>query len=256
MTARLAHIRIFPVKALDPLSVSQALVLPSGALQHDRRFAFVNAEGRAINGKKTPLVHQVRSRFDCDPLRLVLDVAGGSHSFRLDADRPALEAWLSEFFSMPVRVVEDRELGFPDSPQAPGPSVISSATLETVASWFPGLSVEEARRRFRANLEIDGVEPFWEDRLYGREGQEVRFRIGRVFWAGIYPNPRCVVPTRDSFTGEVWPDFKEIFCRKREKTLPPWAERSRFDHYYRLAVKTRPAGEGGILRVGDAVAIV
>lgn len=48
-----------------------------------------------------------------------------------------------------------------------GPSVVSTATVETIASWFDGTRVESPRRRFRANFEISGVPAFWEDRLVG-----------------------------------------------------------------------------------------
>ena len=49
--------------------------------------------------------------------------------------------------------------------------------------WF-GLDLRQARGRFRANLEIGDTEPFWEDRLYGRANEVVRFRIGEVVLEG------------------------------------------------------------------------
>jgi uncharacterized protein YcbX len=130
-----------------------------------------------------------------------------------------------------------------------------------VAAWFPGLDASEVRRRFRANLEIEGTEglatpPFWEDRLCGPAGQPIRFRIGDVVLEGTNPCPRCIVPTRDSTTGDAWPRFAKAFAEQREAALPPWAERSRFDHFYRLAVNTRLAGAGGTIRVGDAVEVL
>src|SRR5581483_2540325 len=103
------------------------------------------------------------------------------------------------------KLVENLVNGFPDDLNAPGPTVISTATLRTVASWFPGLTVDDMRLRFRANLEIDGVEPFWEDRLYGEQGESVTIRIGRVTIEGVNPCQRCVVPTRDPSTGHIVP---------------------------------------------------
>ena len=69
------------------------------------------------------------------------------------------------------------------------------------------------------------------------------------------PCQRCVVPPRDPETGEGWPDFAQTFRARREETLPDWADRTRFNHFYRLAVNTRaPQSEAGKrVRVGDEV---
>lgn len=254
---RLARILIYPVKSFDAVAVEKARVLDSGALEHDRRFAVVDRTGKSVNGKRTPLIHQLRSAIDPVARRIRLSVRGDSREFDLDVDRVPLEKWLTEFFGQPVRVIENPAAGFPDDTEASGPTLISTATLEEVAGWFPELDVAETRRRFRANLEIDDVEPFWEERLYSDAGTEVRFRIGNVELVGTNPCQRCVVPTRSSETGERYADFTSIFEARRYETLPYWATRSRFDHFYRLAVNTRPvAGKGGVIRLGDEVEII
>lgn len=260
MTARLARILIYPIKSLDAAQVGQADVLPGGALRHDRRYALVDAEGSFINGKRTPLVHRLRASFDL--LRGLLELSAGERRavFDLDRERASLEAFLTSYFDQPVRVIENIEAGFPDDLESPGPTVVSTATLRAVAGWF-ALGEEEVRRRFRANLEIeaaggDDLPPFWEDRLSGPAGQPIGFRIGDVVFAGTNPCQRCVVPTRDPVTGEPWPRFAKMFAGQREAALPAWAQRSRFDHYYRLAVNTRLAGAGGTIRVGDAVEVL
>jgi uncharacterized protein YcbX len=257
MAARLAHIQVFPVKSLDPCVAKEAFVLPTGALRHDRQFALVDATGKFINGKRTPLVHSIRSRLDFNEGRLHLEIDGREKSFEMDGDRAVLEAWLSDFFSMPVNVVEDRVNGYPDDLNAPGPTVITTATLETVASWFQ-LTLDDARIRFRANLEVGGVEPFWDDRLYGEKGQVVRFQIGDVLFEGVNPCQRCVVPPRNPRTAEEIHRFQRIFAERRKETLPTWAAVSRFDHFYRLAVNTRIASgqAGGPIKVGDEVQIL
>jgi uncharacterized protein len=254
--ARLARIQIFPFKSMDAQSVEQALVLPGGALQHDRQFALVDAMGELVNGKRTPLIQRIRSRFDFQQRTLTCTIDGRSIVFQVDAERAALEQWFSDCFPEPVTLVEDPDKGFPDDPEAPGPTVLSTATLETIAhDWFADLTVEEVRNRFRANLEIDGVEPFWEDRLYAQAGQTVRFTIGGIALLGTNPCQRCVVPTRDSQTGARYQNFHKIFRERREETLPAWADRSRFNHFYRLAVNTRPGNTGGLIRLGDRVEI-
>jgi uncharacterized protein YcbX len=247
---------IYPIKSLDAVEVASADVLPSGAMRSDRRWALVDADDRFVNGKRSPLIHRIRSWFDLEDERVDLSFGGDTVSFRLTEYRADLERWLSERLETDVRLVENCETGFPDDLDAPGPTIISTATLVAVAEWFPGLTVDEARRRFRANLEIDGVEAFWEDRLYGREGEPVRFRIGDVEFLGTNPCQRCVVPTRDSQTGDLFSDFQKQFTTQRESTLPAWAERSRFNHFYRLAVNTRVLSSEGILSVGSGLTLL
>jgi uncharacterized protein YcbX len=127
--------------------------------------------------------------------------------------------------------------------------------VREVRTWFNFESDAETSARFRANIEVDGGEPFWEDRLFGREGTHVEFRIGDVTMHGVNPCQRCVVPSRDPKTGVVTEGFQKIFAERRAATLPAWSEPSRFNHHYRLSANTRiPATEAGkILRVGDPV---
>jgi uncharacterized protein YcbX len=252
--ATLSRILIYPIKSFDPVDVGEATVLPSGALEHDRQFALYDDQGKWVNGKRTPKVHAIRSKFDLAARRITLQAGDRSASFLLDSDREVLERWLGDYFGQAIQLRENAEAGFPDDTEAPGPTIIGESTLQEVAGWFPGLTVEDARLRFRANLEIEGEEPFWEDRLYGEEGSPVRFRIGSVELAGTNPCARCIVPTRSPSDGQRYPEFGRIFEERRYETLPYWATRSRFDHFYRLAVNTRlPSAAGGVIRVGDEV---
>jgi uncharacterized protein YcbX len=259
----LSRINRYPFKSLDGQSLASARLLASGALEYDRRFAIFDAAGKLINGKRTPAVHRLHCEFD--PLRRFVVLrprpAGQAVGFHVDGQRAELERWLGEHFGLgaPAVIKEDVSGGFPDDREAPGPTVISEATLEAVAGWFEGMTVEEARARFRANLEISGVPAFWEDQLYAGAEEVVQFTIGETRLAGTNPCRRCVVPSRWSLTGEVGPAeaFAKTFSLQRRLALPAWANASRFDHYYRLAVNTRPAQTGeSIVRVGDEVRIL
>jgi len=73
---RLARIVIYPVKSLDGLSVGEARVLPSGALEHDRQWALFDSHGKWINGKRTPQIHRLRSSIDPIGRRIALAAAG------------------------------------------------------------------------------------------------------------------------------------------------------------------------------------
>lgn len=256
MTILLAGIDLFPIKSLDPMSVESARVLPSGCLANDRRFALFDADGKVVNGKRTPLVHALQTSFDETVGRVTVtdrrDGRDGTFSFA--EDRPAIELRLSEHFGFPVTLREDRAAGFPDDTLASGPTAIARETLETVADWFE-LSFEDVRRRFRANLTLEGGGPFWDDRLFGPPGEPITFRIGDVLLFGTNPCARCVVPSRDPETAAATLGFAKAFAQRRRELLPAWADPDAFDHFYRLAVNTRlfaPAG-WGVLRVGDRV---
>lgn len=255
----LHSITIYPVKSLDPVELDATTVTPGGTLDYDRRWALRGSDGRFVNGKATPAIHFLHAKFYL-PLQLVtLSWQKEPDEYTFSLTREAAEAgdWISRKLGVAVTLVTDPERGFPDDLDAYGPTVISRGTLQTVASWFAGMDEEDVRRRFRPNLVIDGVPPFWEDGLYRAQGT-VLFRIGDVAIHGVNPCARCVVPTRDPENGTPWPRFRSVFLAKRKATLPAWAERSRFDHYYRLAVNTRvPLSEAGKqLRVGDPVACV
>jgi uncharacterized protein YcbX len=258
--AYLASISIYPVKSLEPVSLQHVRILRSGALEGDRAFALFDSDGKFVNGKRNSLIHRLQSCYDPFTRMLELRRREGSSgaTFHVDHQRESLQVWLGEFFGMPIFIKRNGEVGFPDDLDCPGPTVISTATLVEVASWVPPLDAGQLRLRLRANLEIAGVPPFWEDRLYGVKGSLVRFRIGDCLFDGNNPCQRCAVPPRNPATGESYPDFAKIFVARREQTLPPWAERSRFNHFYRLAINTivPPDQAGKIVRVGDEVEVV
>jgi MOSC domain-containing protein len=286
-TPRLANIRLHPIKALDPVSAQEARIGPNGGLELDRVWALYSADGRWVNGKRTAAIHLIRSAYAPDLSSVTLTVPGDRRSipamtFAFPADTEGAAEWFSMYFEQAIQVRYTRE-GFPDDGLAPGPTIISTASLEAVCDWFPGMTLDEARRRFRATLEIDaasGAAPgsnglelssdgndspksavaaeklpaFWEDRLFAdSESSVVRFKIGDVAFEGSNPCARCPVPGRESQTGVNHEGFQKRFTEMRRAQFPPWAPAERFDHFYRLSTNTRvPSTEQGkTLRVGD-----
>jgi uncharacterized protein YcbX len=297
----LDRITIYPVKSLDGVAVEAARLLPSGALEHDRRWQLVDMEGRVVNAKRTPLFHAIRAEFDLagqgsDVPRL------GSNVIHLAVDPEALRAraipgvdrlaalgpasfplvpgpdgpcgWLSHALDVDVLLLERADGGFPDDRDAPGPTLISMATLAEVARWFR-LDADEARRRFRANLEIGGCDAFWEDALAIPARPELQpslldlgpdeptdpyadlpppeprsFTIGEVRFRATNVCRRCVVPTRDSRTGAVTEHFRDVFEARRARTLPTAVDASGWSHRHRLAINTVAYGQG-VVRVGN-----
>lgn len=218
-------------------------------------FALFDANGAFVNGKHEARVHELRVNYDphLTAATFSSERVGSSYAFAFDDHPAALEAWLTRHFERSITVRRNAEGGFPDDTVAPGPTIVSTATLALVASWFPDLTPDDMRLRLRANIEVDGVPAFWEDGLYAAAGQTLPFRIGSAVLEGTNPCARCVVPSRDPLTGAALPQFARVVAERRAALLPPWADRTRFDHYYRLAVNTRAdaAQAGCLIRVGD-----
>ena len=285
----LDRITIYPVKSLDGLDVAEARVLPSGGLENDRRWQLTDFEGRVLNAKRTPLFHAIRAEFDLggagglpsstgNVIHLAIDPAAvaaraipgierlaslAAESFPLVPGPDGPCGWLAEVFGVGVLLLERADGGFPDDRDAPGPVVISTASLEAVAGWFR-FDRDECRRRFRANLEIGDCEAFWEDAVASPARPELQpslldlpadlpadpyaelpppepraFSIGDVWLQATNVCRRCVVPTRDSRTGFVTEQLREVFETWRVKTMPVAVDASAWNHVYRLGVKTR-----------------
>jgi uncharacterized protein YcbX len=261
-TPRVDRLRVYPVKSLDPYEPERAAVRPAGGLSYDREFALVDEDGDYVNGKNERRVHRLRSSFD-PPGTVTLHPTGEpaeAVTFDLDSGGGRAEAteWLTSFFGYPVGIERDERGGFPDDTHAAGPTVVSTATIETVADWFD-LTAESMRRRLRANIEVGGVPAFWEDRLYPADSRErvVQFTVGDAAFEGVNPCQRCVVPSRDPDTGEEIEGFTERFVERRAATKPDWAGEAWFDHEFRLMVNTRvpESTVGERVAVDDAVEI-
>lgn len=260
MSPYVQAISIYPIKSLDKIDVNQATILESGALEHDREFALFDEQGHFVNGKRNAKVHLLRSTFDLNLKTLSLQIQGTDQKaiFHLHDEQPSLEDWLTDYFGFPVKLVQNKITGFPDDLNAKGPTVVSTATLEEVASWFPDISVDEMRLRLRSNIEIGGVPAFWEDQLFTEVGKYLHFQVGDVLFEGVNPCQRCVVPSRDSQTGKVTTQFQKIFVTRRKESLPTWTTQTRFNHFYKVTVNTNiPASEAGkILHQGDKIKIL
>ena len=279
----LAELVAYPLKSNDGAAVDRAELGPNGALRGDRTYALVEAgvdphaasvggDGGYVNGKREPAVHALSASYvpsgptDATPTAVTLSrparsetgVDADTRTFALPDDREALETWVGEYLGYAVDLVREPAGGLPDDRAAPGPTVVSRATLEAVASWFDEVADATAmRRRLRPNLVLDDCPAFWEDRLFADHGEAVRVSVGETELLGVNPCQRCVVPSRDPDTGDEIDGFRETFIKERRETRPVWTESDRFDHDFRLMVNTVvPESEwGSTLAVGDSVAI-
>ena len=251
-TWNVGQLWLYPFKSFPGVSVTEASVLASGALKYDREYAVVDTAGRFVNAKRSPRVHALRTKWNLSDrsVRISDGETGLWEQFHWEADKPRLEEWLSEFFREPVRVVRNEVTGFPDDRDSPGPTLVSQSTWAAIQCWFPELAEDEIRRRFRANVEISGMEPFGEDQLYGAPGHPRLIQLGKTQLWGVNPCQRCVVPTRQPDTGKVTVEFASRFATHREEHLPSWAAQEHFNHYYRLTVNTR-----AVRAITDAITI-
>jgi hypothetical protein len=273
--ATISNVSVYPIKGLRPEEPDAVEVAESGSLRYDRKYALFSEDDEYVNGRRNPEIQRVRSSFDLEEGAVTLwtDADDDRARFVLDDETERVEAWFSDFFDEPVRL-EKANTNYTDNAGAlsrkmittTGPSIVSKATLETVASWFPDLidGPEEMRRRARPNIVVDGVEPFWEDRLYADEDHLVTFEIDDVSMQGLRPLPRCSVPAQSPDSGELLKTFVKEFTRKRKETFPPWGDPTLLGAHdeldagdYYLAVVTRiPTSEWGKrISVGDSVAI-
>ena len=254
----LSQILVYPIKSLDGVAVKEARMTSGGILEFDRTYAMVDESGAYVNGKRNSRVQLLRTAFDPKFREVAIWQTGDTNRSHFSLTEPgSLNKWLSDFFGFAVKLVSESKSGFPDDRTASGPTITSEASLKTVTEWFPEMNLESARRRFRSNLEIADVPPFWEDRLFGVAGELKPFQIGDVHFLGHNPCQRCVVPTRDPDRSESTPNFQKSFMDLRRKNLPVWSNPDRFNHYYRFAINTSvPASESGkSLRIGDGILI-
>ncbi len=255
-----SNITIYPIKSLDGVSLQKGMITEGGCLLHDREYAIADANGKFINGKANPLVHSLRSSIDFEREMISFrhhDETTWDH-FDLQNEKIEIDIYLSNFFKTPAKLIQNKNGRFLDIPDISGITILSTATLQSVAEWFDNLALEETRKRFRATVEISGVAPFWEDHLFSKPGTAIEFTIGEVTLFGMSPRARCVVPTRNPESGEVLHAFPKTFAKHRADSLPAWSTLDKYDHYYYLTVDCYipPTEVGKWIRVGDEVRVI
>ena len=259
MAPRLARIRVFPVKSLDPLELESVGIASGVCLSGDREFALFDAAGRAMNAKRLgSSIVSIRATYSNAGRSVLLEKGPHRVEFDLDGESAEIEGWFGRVLGRRVSLSRNAVSGHPDDQVASGPTVAGSASIAAVAERF-ALPTEEVRRRFRANLEIEGLQPFEEDLLFGPPGSPRRFRIGEVKFLGTNPCLRCVVPTLDSRDGSVCGRLSaRRFADFRRRHLFPAANFARYTGSYRFAVNTRlpPRQAGRELRVNDPLVLL
>ena len=256
--AVVSSIRIYPVKSLDPVEVSETEI-GLHSLKHDRAFAIMGEDGRYINGKRTGKVNQLKASYDLEKGLISLSPRGQgqTETFELNVHNKELNKYLADFFEMKLHLVYSDKGELLDEPYKSCTTIISQATYESLLADLPQHTIEDLRLRFRTNIEIKGVESFWEEQLFKSPSIGIRYSIGDVEMIGISPRARCNVPPRDPFTGETDKSFIKTMMQSREQSLPKDSSLALFGNTYHLSVDTYipPTELGKKIRVGEDVKI-
>lgn len=254
--AELKSIWVYPIKSLDGIEISQTKFNPSGGLVNDRTFSLKDYSGEYINAKNYPEIIKVRSAYNLENGEIILSLKNSKVKFSLVESKNLIEEWFSDFLNKKIQLHENTSIGFPDDRKRPGPTVYSLESLNMVHSWFPDLSIDELRRRFRGNIELENSEQkgFWEDDLLNTDMRPGQFKIGDLEFNAVKPCPRCPVPGRDSTNSKVYSGFQRKYSEFRKSCISDRVNDKLFPHFYMFAINTIVTNsENGIITKGDEV---
>jgi hypothetical protein len=210
MTATVARLNVTPVKGTR-LAHPASVELTLEGIIGNRRFHFVDAHGELASCTDVGALMRLGSEWDRrtgeiaigfpDGTRVSSDARrlGAAHVTDFDGkpvpgsfvDGPIDEA-ASAFAGRPLRLVmADRE---GDGPDVHRLSLVGLASVADLGARHGRPELDP--RRFRMNLELDGLAAFEEE---GWDGG--RLRVGEAVIHVLGQVPRCVATTRDPATG-------------------------------------------------------
>jgi uncharacterized protein YcbX len=232
---RVSQLFVYPVKGCRAVAVDQATLGPLG-LEHDRRFAFVGADGRAVTQRDQPLLATIAATLDEGVLRLdfggLTETAIPLGSFTAGT---SVDVWgtripahgasadpASDYLGMRVSLVildANARRSFADSKPV---LVTTTGMLSELA--VPGVGMD----RFRPNVVLEGTAD-WSS----LKGENVVLERDK-------PCGRCEVTTIDQASG----------ARRGPEPLQTLAERfaGNFGVYCRVA-------RSGRLRRGESLTV-
>ena len=156
-TPRIASISIYPVKSFNAMLVPAARIVDSGGLEDDREFGLFDADGKFVNGKRNPKVHQLVASIDWkDAIVYFKTVASPETSvcFHIRKEHKQLEAWLTEFFDESVEWRRNPRGGFPDDLAAPVPQ---SFRMRHTAKFRHGMSASKSPKSVGGSERISSL---------------------------------------------------------------------------------------------------
>ena len=133
-----ARLFIYPIKSLDRQECDRVEILKSGAIKGDRTWALFDSKNNFVNGKRNAKIHSLRSKFDFKTNVLSLKIQETDRIYTFNLIEPQkLCDWLSQYFDFEIKIKQNLIMGFPDDTVSPGATIVSTATLAKIASWYP-----------------------------------------------------------------------------------------------------------------------
>jgi uncharacterized protein YcbX len=201
--ARVVEVWRYPVKSMAGERLESCMVT-EGGLDGDRRWALIdrtpNRDGKWFNIKQhAPLLTYGSRLVDGKP---VITAPDGT--------RIGLDEAFRQILDESQRLITLRQLpggNFDDSP-------VHIVNVASVHAFGLEAGMDLDRRRFRANLFIDGLEPEEEVSWLGR-----RVAAGDAELEVVDRCVRCAVITRDPDTTVASPDLLEVLVQRHEKCM-------------------------------------
>ena len=253
MQAFVNKLIVYPIKSLDGIELPEVELTEYGNLKMDRQFAFKTEEDAFVNAKRFPEILKIRASYDLENSQLSLKDENDSERFDLHLENQMLNEFISDKLGKKIKLHENLKGGFPDDTKRQGPTVCSTQSFKILSEWFPHLTLESLRRRFRANIELnaESSDAFWEDELLFNGKSEISFKNSQIKL--VKPCPRCPVPSRDPETAERDNSFQLKFEEFR-KSYRQYDQRELYPHYYLYAINTTVLKSGAIEK-GEALEI-
>lgn len=286
--AKVASIFIYPIKSCRGISLSQAPITPTG-LRWDRQWIVVNSKGRAYTQRVEPKLALVEVRLPSEALSAdwkptlnsYLELsAPGMELLKVSLDDPgqrtdgvsvwewsgsALDEgeeaakWFSNYIGKPSRLVrfnaaaETRPV---DPEYARGHKVMFSdgypfllLSQESVDELNRLLQEPVSVNRFRANILVEGCQPFSED-LW----KEIK--INNIRFQGVKLCSRCKVPTINQETAVAGSEPTQTLMKFRsDKVLRPTKKQQGKVYVGQnlVCADSLIGARGKTIRVGDPV---
>jgi uncharacterized protein YcbX len=275
MSVTIAELNLFPIKGCRGISLSRATLAATGLEVDgigDREWVIVDEDGEFLSQREYPRLALVETRMTGASLRLKapgmlqleipFDSEGDVVQARVWDDAIAAvtqgeiaDAWFSNFLGRPARLLrfdpEHRRLAshrWTGKDEAPYKFADAFPLLVTSTASLADLNGRLTRAghaaaemaRFRANIVLTGLDAYDED--YAKQA-----RIGDAVIRMVKPCARCSVPGVDPATGEHDSAVPDMLARYRART---GSEPQGVMFGVNAIVS---AGEGTLLRVGDAV---
>jgi len=264
---RIAGLFHYPVKSLRGVEVDALVLGPRGPV-HDREWMLVDASGRFLSQRSTPLMATLMASLTTEALRLGDDDGATFDVSRADDGAPRdvtvwkdtvtavdcgndVATWLEARLRQPCRLVRMptstvRPLDPKFSPHPDGQTGFADAypVLLTNTSSLDAFNRELSRalgmERFRPNVVITGAPAWAEDEWRVVQAGPVTFDL-------VKPCARCAVITTDQRSGEKPDGSTPLTVLAASRTLPPFGAIFGQNAVHR---------GGGTLKLGDALTVL